>query len=148
MERRWSCRSAETNENDILTRSWNNGRYSTPGVSRGMKEKLGTAIDILVSSNFERLLWDLAFENVEGVGIEELRYEVAFKTVDGWTSRVKNDGRVEAVGVLEWARKDFLAEKVSDELVSFVSILFIDMLVNETQDKSRDILRSHPPPLD
>lgn len=113
-----------------------------------MKEKLGTAIDILVSSNFERLLWDLAFENVEGVGIEELRYEVAFKTVDGWTSRVKNDGRVEAVGVLEWARKDFLAEKVSDELVSFVSILFIDMLVNETQDKSRDILRSHPPPLD
>ena len=50
------------------------------------------------------------------VGIEELGYEAASKTVDGWMSRAKNDGRVEVpVSVLESARKDFLAEKISDE---------------------------------
>ena len=59
---------------------------------------------------------------MEGVGGEELKYEAASKTVDGWMSRVKIDGRVEVpVGVLESARKDFLAEKVSDKLVSFLS---------------------------
>jgi len=115
-----------TNENDILARFWKNGRYEkvdpTLGLnSSGVKETHSPAMDILVSSNFERLLWYLAFENVEGVGGEEGKYEAASKTVDGWMSRVKNDGRVEVpVGVLESARKDFLAEKISDELVSLV----------------------------
>ncbi len=59
-----------TNDNDILTRFWKNGRYekvdSTSGISNGTKEMLSPAMNILVSSNFERLLWYLAFENVEG----------------------------------------------------------------------------------
>jgi threonine synthase len=57
-----------TNENDILARFWKNGSYEkvdpTLVNSRGVKETHSPAMDILVSSNFERLLWYLAFENV------------------------------------------------------------------------------------
>ena len=56
---------------------------------------LSPAMDILVSSNSERLLWYLAFEPSSN------------PAPDG-------DTRVE---VLELARRDFLAERVSDDHV-------------------------------
>ncbi|KAH9996305.1 tryptophan synthase beta subunit-like PLP-dependent enzyme [Russula vinacea] len=77
---------------------WRSGRYeqvdSTPEVTPLSKApQTGShrcpAMDILVSSNFERLLWYLV---------------------------VKSNGRVEVpVEVLELARRDFLAERVSDD---------------------------------
>jgi len=121
-----------TNENDILARFWKNGRYekvdsSSPSDGRaaltkdasGVKETLSPAMDILVSSNFERLLWYLAFENVEGDGGDNRKHDTACDTVEGWMSKMKSDGRVEVpVSVLETARRDFFAERISDELVS------------------------------
>lgn len=134
-----------TNENDILARFWKSGRYekvdSTPTSavgatapvegssdgkqatakdSSGVKETLSPAMDILVSSNFERLLWYLAFQNAEE-GSDETKHDAACQTVDGWMSKMKNDGRVEVpVGVLESARRDFIAERITDELVSLI----------------------------
>jgi len=123
-----------TNANDILARFWKNGKYekvdsssSTPPVegtsdgkqatdASGVKETLSPAMDILVSSNFERLLWYLAYENAEGTG--EAKRDAASKTLDGWMSQMKKNGRVEVpASVLETARKDFIAERISDELV-------------------------------
>jgi hypothetical protein len=121
-----------TNENDILARFWRSGKYekvdsssaSTAGEgsdASGVKETLSPAMDILISSNFERLLWYLAHENAEGAG--EAKREAASRTLDGWMSRMKSDGRVEVpVQVLETARKDFVAERISDDLVRSVPL--------------------------
>lgn len=114
-----------TNSNDILARFWATGVYataadedSTPadptaparGASDGkqasaVKETLSPAMDILVSSNFERLLWYLAHETGADAGA----------TVAEWMSKVKSNGRVSVpVSVLEAARKEFVATRVSD----------------------------------
>ncbi|KAF8902617.1 tryptophan synthase beta subunit-like PLP-dependent enzyme [Gymnopilus junonius] len=128
-----------TNANDILARFWKSGKYEkvdstvsegegpTEPVeggsdgrqatdASGVKETLSPAMDILVSSNFERLLWYLAYENAQGANDEEKKH-AASKTVDGWMSHLKSNGRVQVpVPVLETARKDFLAEKIPDDL--------------------------------
>ena len=132
-----------TNSNDILARFWRSGKYEkvdSSAIERrlatapaagasdgkqavdGVKETLSPAMDILVSSNFERLLWYLAYGSVTK-GSEGARRTVACATVDGWMNKVKSDGRVEVpVGVLELARKDFIAERISDEQVSPLSV--------------------------
>ena len=127
-----------TNANDILARFWRSGAYekidstpsppgqSEPGASdgkqaadaSGVKETLSPAMDILVSSNFERLLWYLAFETAEGTDVTE-RQRKASATIAEWMGKVKSDGRVQVpVAVLELARRDFFAERVSDAQAS------------------------------
>ena len=120
-----------TNSNDILARFWKSGRYekfdSTLGAvvdrkaSMGcVNETLSPAMDILVSSNFERLLWYLAFGATNGA--EDIRRRNACETLDGWMKLMKADGRVKVpVEVLELARKDFKAERISDEQVCLSS---------------------------
>lgn len=117
-----------TNANDILARFWRSGAYekveSAPAAGGasdgkqavgGVRETLSPAMDILVSSNFERLLWYLAFE-AQGAG-GDVRQACA--TVDGWMRAVKSDGRVQVpIAVLEAARRDFAAERISDEQAS------------------------------
>lgn len=119
-----------TNSNDILARFWKTGRYErveldtevagtpTNSTSDGrqpaviVKETFSPAMDILVSSNFERLLWYLAYEAGEGT------MDVACDVVDGWMRKVKSNGRIEVPRrVLEFARRDFIAERVSDDQV-------------------------------
>jgi len=111
-----------TNENDILARFWKSGRYEKVDSvdrgtdSNGVKETLSPAMDILVSSNFERLLWYLASENTSSTGDVEKVYE-ACATLDQWMAKMKTDGRVEVpIHVLEAARVDFLAERIPDRL--------------------------------
>lgn len=128
-----------TNANDILARFWKSGRYekidstaivdasdpTTPAngasdgkqTSGGVKETYSPAMDILVSSNFERLLWYLANESAEGSN-EKDRRQHACAMVDDWMRKVKQDGRMEVPpAVLAAARRDFVAEKVTDDLV-------------------------------
>ena len=123
-----------TNENDILARFWKSGRYekvdSSPAAEGaaapvngasdgkqqvgGVKETLSPAMDILVSSNFERLLWYLAYES-SGSGDRTK----ACETLANWMGKVKSDGKVEVpTDVLELAKKDFVAERISDEQVN------------------------------
>ncbi len=123
-----------TNSNDILTRFWRSGRYekinSSPDVALGSSDgsqtdggvqaTLSPAMDILVSSNFERLLWYLAY-GTSSATPDGTRRSFAGATVDAWMKGMKRDGRVEVpVDVLELARRDFLAERVSDGQVGRV----------------------------
>lgn len=122
-----------TNANDILARFWKTGRYekvdgdadapepiadgkqATKDAS-GVHETLSPAMDILVSSNFERLLWYLAYES-------EGSREKACNTLDGWMASMKSDGRVQVpVKVLEAARRDFCADRVDDEEVLILAL--------------------------
>ncbi|KZV63071.1 tryptophan synthase beta subunit-like PLP-dependent enzyme [Peniophora sp. CONT] len=126
-----------TNANDILARFWKSGKYEkadsevvlveggqaapADGASDGkqaeggVKETLSPAMDILVSSNFERLLWYLAYEAASGAS-EADKAKEACATLDGWMRAMKSDGRVQVpTAVLELARRDFIAERVSDE---------------------------------
>ena len=121
-----------TNENDILDRFVKSGRYEKHPLSSseadgakahpgGVKETLAPAMDILVSSNFECLLWYLALDSVAGVpqsngeptkqqkgtaGKAVLKWMVSLKTVG--TAVVPDD-------VLASTRRDFASERVSDQ---------------------------------
>ncbi|KAM0353264.1 hypothetical protein HYE67_003942 [Fusarium culmorum] len=123
-----------TNENDILDRFWKTGKYEkqpakgpeaeggleVDGVKAhedGVKETLSPAMDILVSSNFERLLWFLAYEFAETVGMDvEFNRKQAGQEVATWLKDLKNKGGFGPVyvDVLNSARKTFESERVSD----------------------------------
>lgn len=118
-----------TNENDILARFWATGRYekqstndtTSQAQSGGVRATASPAMDILISSNFERLLWYLAMDSLENVDFvsEGLRRSKACSIVKGWMDSVKADGRaVVSTEALEAARKDFSASRVDDEQVS------------------------------
>ncbi|AMD21469.1 HER190Wp [Eremothecium sinecaudum] len=96
-----------TNENDILDRFLKSGLYER---SSDAAATLSPAMDILISSNFERLLWYLAREYVA-----EGDSQKAGLTVNGWFQQLKTGGRFEVPAeVLEGARKDFDSERVSN----------------------------------
>lgn len=131
-----------TNSNDILARFWRHGAYEkvdsytlegagaaapAEGGSDGRQgnkvggvlETLSPAMDILVSSNFERLLWYLVYESEEGSGADARRN--ACQTLANWMQQVKDNGKVQVpTKVLELARRDFVAERVSDKQVRSV----------------------------
>ena len=119
-----------TNSNDILDRFWRTGRYekhtattedrnthhglAADGVKAheaGAIETLSPAMDILVSSNFERLLWHLVDETTGHKHPEE-----AGLTIASWMKLMKTSGRLEVPeNVIEAARADFVSERVSDD---------------------------------
>lgn len=124
-----------TNENDILDRFWKTGRYEkqpakgpdaeggleVDGVKaheEGVRETLSPAMDILVSSNFERLLWFLAHEFASTIGMdEEFNRKQAGQEVETWLKDLKVKGGFGPVhkDILESARSTFDSERVGDQ---------------------------------
>ena len=112
-----------TNPNDILARFWKSGSYqkvdpSAGPVAGGVYATFSPAMDIAVSSNFERLLWYLAYENAEQNGETSKRAAACVQVYD-WMTAIKNRGAVDLSAVLEHARSDFIADKANDEQVGF-----------------------------
>ncbi|KAK7202421.1 tryptophan synthase beta subunit-like PLP-dependent enzyme [Myxozyma melibiosi] len=103
-----------TNSNDILDRFWKSGVYeknpaaATSG-EEAVKETLSPAMDILISSNFERLLWYLARENLAATPIE------AGQILQSWMVELKTTGKVAVPRpVLAAGLAEFSSEAVSD----------------------------------
>jgi threonine synthase len=115
-----------TNENDILDRFFASGNYAkhalppkeaSGGIKEdgakahedGAKETLSPAMDILVSSNFERLLWYLALQNETSSPAE------ASKKLAGWMDNLKTQGSMQvSQASLEASKKLFTSARVSD----------------------------------
>ncbi|KAK3721340.1 threonine synthase [Vermiconidia calcicola] len=121
-----------TNENDILHRFWKTGHYEKDPVhgqeaeggltedgvkahSEGVKETLSPAMDILVSSNFERLLWYLAYGTSQVEETNRRRMEAGEK-VKGWLNQLKSEGGFGVSDdILAAAKQDFESQRVSDK---------------------------------
>ncbi|KAN0094546.1 Tryptophan synthase beta subunit-like PLP-dependent enzyme [Tylopilus felleus] len=108
-----------TNSNDILARFWKSGSYqkvdpNAGPVAGGVYATISPAMDIAVSSNFERLLWYLAY----GKAVQNddaAKRAAACDQVREWMTAVKTSGTVDLSAVLEGARRDFVADKANDE---------------------------------
>ncbi|KAI8824488.1 tryptophan synthase beta subunit-like PLP-dependent enzyme [Fimicolochytrium jonesii] len=117
-----------TNENDILHRFFQSGKYEKRHTANGheeVKQTLSPAMDILVSSNFERLIWYLA----KGDGRsgqasaneeeEEKKAQKSSETVTRWVTDLKEKGGFEVPSdLLARARELFTSFCTSDELTS------------------------------
>ena len=121
-----------TNENDILHRFWKTGHYEKKPVHgreaeggfeedgakahpSGVKETLAPAMDILVSSNFERLLWYLAYRTSKVEETNHRRMEAGAK-VKEWLEELKREGGFGvSQEILATAKEDFESERVSDK---------------------------------
>ncbi|KAJ1019632.1 hypothetical protein NDA18_006109 [Ustilago nuda] len=141
-----------TNENDILQRFWATGRYekssaaststtvpssaqtepaqgSSDGAQHGgVRATLSPAMDILVSSNFERLLWYIAYQsqaepNANTSQLE--KEEAAGRQLALWMQSLKTEGRITVDDKqLSIARRDFAAERVSDQEIRDVVLQY------------------------
>jgi threonine synthase len=101
-----------TNANDILHRFFQSGDYnkSSDGKPPHVQATLSPAMDVLVSSNFERFLWYLARENLAESN------EEAGMIVNQWMSDLKTSGHFHVPeDILAAARKYFGSERASDE---------------------------------
>ncbi|KAF5102454.1 hypothetical protein D0Z00_000381 [Geotrichum galactomycetum] len=102
-----------TNANDILDRFVKSGSYSKSASENEapvVHATLSPAMDILVSSNFERFLWYLARENITSSNSE------AGSIVNKWMSDLKTTGSFSVPeSVLSAARVHFSSERASDE---------------------------------
>jgi threonine synthase len=121
-----------TNENDILHRFWKTGHYEKQAVhgreaeggfaedgakahEEGVKETLAPAMDILVSSNFERLLWFLASTTSKTSETNHRRMEAGDK-VKSWLAQLKTEGGFGVdEDILKAAKQHFASERVSDK---------------------------------
>lgn len=123
-----------TNENDILHRFWETGKYEKKPVhgkeaegglvedgvkahESGVKETLSPAMDILVSSNFERLLWFLAYDvySTNSDAVSQRRSQ-AGDHVRGWLNDLKSNGGFKVdTQIQKSAQSDFASYRVSDD---------------------------------
>lgn len=99
-----------TNENAILDRFWKTGPYEKKAIygveaeggivadgvkahEDGVRETLSPAINILISSNFERLLWFLTYEYAAGAKFDaEWTKKQAGREAENWMKELKSNG--------------------------------------------------------
>ncbi|WWC85270.1 threonine synthase [Kwoniella dendrophila CBS 6074] len=129
-----------TNENDILERFFRTGKYESEEVpqtqkgqsnetalvngssdgqqaSSAVKSTHSPAMDILLSSNFERLLYFLALDTLDSPsGNQEQDRSKAQEKLNGWMTELKKNGKVDlGEKIKQAAGNDFWSERVSDQ---------------------------------
>ncbi|EMG46511.1 THR4 Threonine synthase [Candida maltosa Xu316] len=114
-----------TNENDILDRFIKSGEYAKEQ-QVGVKSTYSPAMDILISSNFERLLWYLIRDNVTK------NDEKAGTVLNGWMQELKENGKFKVPQeVIDGARQIFDSQRVDNE----TTVATIKQIYGSTPDK-------------
>ncbi|KAJ2749872.1 threonine synthase [Coemansia aciculifera] len=99
-----------TNANDILDRFLRTGRYEKNS-EEGVLATPSPAMDILVSSNFERFLWYLARDHEAGGDAEE-----AGRVIGRWMEQLRTSGSFAVChAALTAARQAFWSGRCSDQ---------------------------------
>ena len=96
-----------TNENDILDRFIKSGEYAKEQ-EVGVKATYSPAMDILISSNFERLLWYLIRDNVPEVNKSD---EKAGQLLNDWMKQLKEQGKFKVPAEVIDAARQVLIHK-------------------------------------
>lgn len=110
-----------TNENDILDRFLKSGKYEKGGE---VKATYSPAMDILISSNFERLLWYLARDNLTKDNDIE-----AGQILNDWMNQLKTKGVFSVPeSVVQATKRDFDSHRVTNA---------------QTTESIRDLYLSH-----
>lgn len=121
-----------TNENDILDRFLKTGTYER---SANVLATHSPAMDILISSNFERLLWYLAREFLAEK--DDLK---AGEIINTWFTQLKTEGKfVVDKSIIEGALQDFASERVSNE----ETIQTIKKMYEISQNPKKYVLDPH-----
>ncbi|OMJ18660.1 Threonine synthase [Smittium culicis] len=103
-----------TNSNNIVDRFFKTGKYEK-GVE-GVLETPSPAMDILISSNFERFCWYIAYECEATGPTEEDRISQAGQIISKWMDDLKSTGKFEvSEASLIKARKEFSSGTTSDD---------------------------------
>ncbi|PVU96202.1 hypothetical protein BB561_001326 [Smittium simulii] len=123
-----------TNANDILDRFFKTGRYEKG--SHGVLETPSPAMDILISSNFERLLWYLAYESETTESDESLKVSEASNIVANWMENLKTHGCIEVKPeTLAHSRKIFMSGATDDQKIYQTIKHYYDIESSETKTK-------------
>jgi threonine synthase len=118
----------------------------------GVAETLSPAMDILVSSNFERLLFYLALEGTtddavaaEGeIDTKAAKVRMAGANVAGWMGQLKTKGRVVVPhAAVEIARRDMIAERVSDEQVRLIPLRHLPSFRTDDLEQTTETIQQY-----
>ncbi|AGO10049.1 AaceriAAR059Cp [[Ashbya] aceris (nom. inval.)] len=121
-----------TNENDILDRFLRGGVYER---SEDVTSTHSPAMDILISSNFERLLWFFAREQLAQGDDQE-----AGSIVNGWFEQLREEGRFEVPEeLLDAVRYDFDSERVDN----YNTLASIRHIYEHAQNPERYVIDPH-----
>ncbi|KAJ3110778.1 threonine synthase [Phlyctochytrium bullatum] len=113
-----------TNENDILHRFWETGSYSKPpstgSSTSDVKMTLSPAMDILVSSNFERLLWYLTRgDSIKGAEPNYSASAASSSQIVSWMKDLREKGGFSVPSNVHSLSKEiFVSRRVSDDQTS------------------------------
>ena len=133
----------------LLANGSSDGKQATNGAKSAggsVAETLSPAMDILVSSNFERLLFYLALEGTtagavaadgEVDGGQAARVRMAAENVKVWMDKLKTEHRFKVPrACLAAARRDFIADRASDEEVRLVVLDALSSLARGSRGDS------------
>ena len=139
-----------TNENDILDRFLKSGRYDKQEKKDGIdpvKQTLSPAMDILISSNFERLLWYICQDEQDGIPLSTTQEQAqsACQVINGYFNDLKQkNGFQVSEKALQKARSLFSSHRVNDAETSDAIKRYYHHQYKNTQDEpSRYVLDPH-----